>query len=34
MDNFLKEQMIPLVKIIRRIDGWNYTPPGVNERTQ
>lgn len=26
--------MIPLVKIIRRIDGWNYTPPGVNERTQ
>lgn len=26
--------MIPLMKLIKRHDGWNYSPPGSTERTQ
>lgn len=28
MNSFLEKSMIPLTKLIRRIDGWNYSPPG------
>jgi hypothetical protein len=28
MNSFLEKSLLPLMKIIRRIEGWNYTPPG------
>ena len=32
MNSFLEKSMMPLIKLIRRIDGWNYTPPGSTEK--
>ena len=26
--------MVPLMKVIKRHDGWNYTPPGLSEAKQ
>ena len=34
MNTFLEKSMIPLIKLIRRIEGWNYSPPGQNDRSQ
>jgi hypothetical protein len=33
LNSFLEKSMIPLMKMIKRHDGWNYTPPGNSERT-
>lgn len=29
MHSFLEKSMLPLVKVIKRQDGWNYSPPGT-----
>lgn len=34
MNAFLEKSMIPLMNLIRRQDGWNYTPPGSSESKQ
>jgi hypothetical protein len=28
MNSFLEKSMVPLMKMIKRQDGWNYSPPG------
>jgi hypothetical protein len=28
MNAFLEKSMVPLMSLIKRHDGWNYTPPG------
>ena len=30
MNNFLERSMLPLMKVIRRLEMWNYTPAGSN----
>ena len=32
MSSFLEKSMVPLMKAIKRHDGWNYTPPGLSEK--
>jgi ubiquitin carboxyl-terminal hydrolase 34 len=34
MNAFLEKSMVPLMKLIKRHEGWNYTPPGNSERSQ
>ena len=34
MNSFLEKSMMPLMNLIRRIDGWNYTPSGSSEKAQ
>ena len=34
MSSFLEKSMVPLMKVIKRHDGWNYTPPGLSEAKQ
>ena len=34
MNTFLDKSLIPLMDKIRRINEWNYTPPGSTERFQ
>ena len=34
MNAFLEKSMVPLMKLIKRHDGWNYTPPGGSEKSQ
>ena len=34
MNTFLEKSMVPLMKLIKRHEGWNYTPPGNSERSQ
>jgi ubiquitin carboxyl-terminal hydrolase 34 len=34
MKSFLEKSMLPLMQLIRRIDGWNYTPPGSTDKAQ
>jgi hypothetical protein len=31
MNSFLEKSMLPLVSLIKRHDGWNYSPPGNNQ---
>jgi hypothetical protein len=28
MEAFLTKSILPLMKLIKRYDGWNYSPPG------
>jgi uncharacterized UBP type Zn finger protein len=30
MNSFLEKSMLPLMKMIKRQDGWNYSPPGAS----
>jgi len=32
MDKFLKNQLIPLMDLIKKPKGWNYTPPNTTEQ--
>jgi hypothetical protein len=32
-NSFLTKSMDPLMKLIKRHDGWNYSPPGSSERS-
>jgi lipid II:glycine glycyltransferase (peptidoglycan interpeptide bridge formation enzyme) len=32
MNSFLTKSMQPLMNLIRRIDGWGYSPPGSSEK--
>jgi ubiquitin carboxyl-terminal hydrolase 34 len=34
MNQFLSNSMLPLMQLIKRHDGWNYTPPGSSELKQ
>lgn len=34
MDKFLKNQLIPLMNLIKKPKGWNYTPPNTTEQKQ
>ena len=34
MNAFLEKSLVPLVKLIKRHDVWNYSPPGASERSQ
>jgi ubiquitin carboxyl-terminal hydrolase 34 len=34
MNAFLEKSMLPLMSLIKRHDGWNYTPPGHSESKQ
>lgn len=34
MNAFLEKSMIPLMNLIKRHDGWNYSPPGLSEKSQ
>jgi ubiquitin carboxyl-terminal hydrolase 34 len=34
MNSFLEKSMVPLMNLIRRHDGWNYSPPGLSEKQQ
>jgi len=33
MNAFLEKSMVPLMALIKRPDGWNYTPPGAQGET-
>jgi ubiquitin carboxyl-terminal hydrolase 34 len=33
-NSFLLKSMSPLMSLIKRHDGWNYSPPGSSERSQ
>jgi hypothetical protein len=32
MNNFIKDQLKPLLEMIKKPKGWNYTPPNSSER--
>jgi hypothetical protein len=32
MNAFLEKSMVPLMNLIRRPDGWNYSPPGLSDK--
>lgn len=32
MNSFLEKSMVPLMKLIRKQDGWNYSPPDSSEK--
>lgn len=34
LGNFIKNQLKPLLDLIKRPKNWNYTPPSANERGQ
>mmetsp|Transcript_73171 Transcript_73171/g.101469 ORF Transcript_73171/g.101469 Transcript_73171/m.101469 type:complete len:166 (-) Transcript_73171:2292-2789(-) len=34
MDKFLKNQLIPLMNLIKKPKGWNYTPPNTTDQKQ
>lgn len=34
MNSFLEKSMIPLMNLIKKQNGWNYTPPGHSENKQ
>lgn len=34
MQNFIKDQLKPLLEMINKPKGWNYTPPNSSERVQ
>jgi ubiquitin C-terminal hydrolase len=34
MSSFLEKSMVPLMSMIKRHDGWNYSPPGQSEMRQ
>jgi hypothetical protein len=33
MNNFIKDQLKPLLDMIKKPKQWNYTPPGSSDRT-
>jgi len=34
MNSFLEKSMVPLTQLIKRHEGWNYSPPGTSEKMQ
>ena len=32
MNSFLEKSMLHLMSLIKRRDGWNYTPPGASDK--